>query len=118
MFVLLAGHPWFPGVVFEPDDDDIPEDILNTYNWFCQEAKLDKEEMKQVQIVRFWDKNMSWFVQYFVCFLSSSSLYLLNLVLSDPFLDPHNLLMMYLGLGYILNQYVSYAIIEIWTLTS
>ncbi|KAF9454408.1 hypothetical protein P691DRAFT_770607 [Macrolepiota fuliginosa MF-IS2] len=47
-------YPWWPGVIFEDDDPDVPRNILQG----CQEAR-EKRKMK-LHILRFFDKNQSW----------------------------------------------------------
>lgn len=54
------GHPWFPGVIYEPDDERIPAKIHNTKEWFCQTANLTEEERETVQIVQFMDPSGTW----------------------------------------------------------
>ncbi|PVG00757.1 hypothetical protein CPB86DRAFT_728789, partial [Serendipita vermifera] len=53
-------HPWFPGVVYEPDDEAIPDKIHEAKNWFCETAGLTEEERGQVQIVQFFDNTRTW----------------------------------------------------------
>lgn len=54
------GHPWFPGVIFEPSDKSIPSRIHETKQWFCESANLTPEERSTVQIVRFFDNTGTW----------------------------------------------------------
>ncbi|KAG8835553.1 nuA3 HAT complex component nto1 [Serendipita sp. 399] len=54
------GHPWFPAVVYEADDERIPARIHQTKEWFCESANLTEEERKIVQIVQFMDRPGTW----------------------------------------------------------
>ncbi|KAG8833225.1 nuA3 HAT complex component nto1 [Serendipita sp. 400] len=54
------GHPWFPAVIYEVDDDQIPAKIHQTKDWFCENANLTEEERANVQIVQFMDRTGTW----------------------------------------------------------
>ncbi|KAJ3565446.1 hypothetical protein NP233_g7624 [Leucocoprinus birnbaumii] len=47
-------YPWWPAVIFEQDDPDVPRNILQG----CLDAR-DKRKVK-LYILRFFDKNQSW----------------------------------------------------------
>lgn len=50
-------YPWWPAVIFEQDDPDVPGNILKG----CLDAQ-EKRKLK-LYILRFFDKNQSWCVQ-------------------------------------------------------
>ena len=46
--------PWWPAVVYEADDPDIPDKILN------QREKEAQSTQEPVFLVRFYDKRRNW----------------------------------------------------------
>lgn len=57
--VIPDSYPWWPAVIFEEDDPDVPGNILQG----CREAR-EKRKMK-LHILRFFDKNQSWYATLF-----------------------------------------------------
>lgn len=53
---MLAGFPWWPAVVFDYDDEVVPE--LLKAQWTRKEL-----ESEHLHIVRFFDEHDTWYAQ-------------------------------------------------------
>lgn len=63
--IVSASYPWWPAVIFEEDDPELPENIYNG----LQRERMKPRKDDDLFVIRFFDKHMSWFV---ACLLETS----------------------------------------------
>lgn len=58
--VPTEGFPWWPGVIYEPDDPRIPEDAKEVYKVRSGAIDEKTKATKMVYIVNFYDARKTW----------------------------------------------------------
>lgn len=58
-FHPIANYPWFPAVVFEEDQEDVPQTVLQT-----RQFSTAQPGEGYVHLVRFFDDSESWYALY------------------------------------------------------
>lgn len=51
-----ATYPWWPAVIFEPDDPEVPQAVLKTKN------DVIRTDDGPLHLVRFFDRGKTWYV--------------------------------------------------------
>lgn len=68
--IFAASYPYWPAVIFEPDDSTLKPDLLKEYKQQLAEEKRLRTKRK-IYIVQFYDTRKSWCVSFTIMLQST-----------------------------------------------